>query len=203
MRVTELVRRSARPSIGLYLGLCSGAIFVLSAVFLPSCAEQRASEDVSVGVAETAMSGRFALLQTPPEGIPLEARRVMRRPMYGSKWQLAQRLPSSAQGEFWLVPGKRFLCLLGLRSGEGRYGLSQTCAPIKHVLRHGIANVAIRPQDGRRHRYYRFMVGIVPIQVKRVIAHTRGSSGQIPVDRMGIFQTQDNVSDPPDFLTLK
>jgi hypothetical protein len=48
---------------------------------------------------------RFALLRTPPEGLPLSIRRVLHRPVFGINWRLAHRIPAKSEGVYWLVPG--------------------------------------------------------------------------------------------------
>jgi hypothetical protein len=141
----------------------------------------------------------FLLLRTAPEGLPARVRQIMRKPVKRMNWNLAQRLPVVMQGEFWLIPGHRRLCILAQVDG-----LELSCAPTQIAVAHGVAIVALsagsQPLGAGGSR---FIIGVGPDRAQKVLVHTGDSVSLRPVDDYGVFALRDRVTDPPDLLTFR
>jgi hypothetical protein len=157
-----------------------------------------------IQTAPSSQSSNFSLLRTPPEGLPVEIRRIMRKPTNGTNWDLAQRLPETGFGEFWLLPGNNFICLIA-RTGKGTLtSISQTCAPTGVALRHGVASVTLRARSLYvPARNNRFIVGVVPDRAAQIVVHTGSFTAKASVEGNGVFRLYDRAVDPPDSLTLR
>lgn len=141
----------------------------------------------------------FALLRTPPEGLPTAVRRVLGKPVFGSNWNFAQRIPAPASGAYWLLPGDGYMCVLSDGS-MGSHTLGTVCARASQARRRGIAATAItRAVPGSHVKAGRLIVGLAPDGAKQVVVHTRGSTETVPV-RDEIFVLRDSTAAPPDFF---
>jgi hypothetical protein len=113
-------------------------------------------------------------------------------------WALAQRLPlPTLHGAYWLVPGRRVLCLL---HAEEAHEASSSCASTRDALKHGIVAVSLRDASPATPAQ-RLSVGVVPDGVRRAIVHT-GSRAVPVVVTQHVFVLQDAVREPPDRITL-
>jgi hypothetical protein len=192
---------------------CCGATLVALAALLGGCgggsagstteAESRKLPDrfpgASVAVVERPeprQSENLPLLRTPPEGLPPEVTGILRQPTFGMNWELAQRIPTSARGRFWVVPGRGVLCVLGQEDTES---VSSNCTKTPHAIAHGLAAILVSenpsPAAGES-RYRRLMVGIAPNGARAMRVYTDGS---IHVARVveGAFTLRDREEFPP------
>src|SRR5918995_6105262 len=55
----------------------------------------------------------FSLLRSPPEGLPARVTEALHQPSYGMNWRLAQRMPVELPVDFWAVPGRGAICIVG------------------------------------------------------------------------------------------
>jgi hypothetical protein len=139
----------------------------------------------------------FALLRGMPEPLPASVRRVLRKPTYGMNWALAQRLPLSLRGLFWLVPGRHVLCLL---HAETIHEASSACASTKTALAHGVVAVSLREAspDGPAER---LVIGVVPDGASKAVVHTGGETARVAItDHLLVLR--DSMSEPPDLVSL-
>lgn len=139
----------------------------------------------------------FALLRGIPERLPPSVRRVLRKPTYGMNWALAQRLPLSLEGSFWLIPGRHVLCLL---HAETIHEASSACAPNKTALSHGIVAVSLREASAVAPAE-RLIVGVVPDGTIEAVVHTGGTTSRVPVAHH-LFVLRDSIEEPPDVVSL-
>lgn len=141
----------------------------------------------------------FALLRKPPEGLPTTTQRFLPKPIFGSNWDLARRIPAKAEGEYWLVPGDGYLCVLA-QGVMGGPGVSATCEKTDQATEHGIAATSIAPPDARHPD--RLIVGVAPDGTHKALVHTRGSIATVPI-RSGAFVLRDATVAPADFISLR
>ncbi len=141
------------------------------------------------------LSTNFALLRTPPDGIPSDVRRTLKVPVPGMDWSLARRIPLSLPGTYWLAPGPEYLCIVATTPESPAVGT--VCAKAEQALRHGIANTSLDPSSRTR-----LIVGVVPNGTRTVIVHSGTSTASVRA-RNGSFTLRDSVPSPPDQLTLR
>jgi hypothetical protein len=155
--------------------------------------------DQVISRVQTRQLAAFALLRTPPEGLPPATQRVLRRPIFGSNWRLAQRIPAKAEGTYWLVPGNGYLCVIS-QGVMGGPGVGTTCASTAQAVVHGIAACSITP-PGVPHRV-RLIVGVAPDGTRAALVHMRGVITGVSVHG-GVFVLRDSTLAPPDFISLR
>jgi hypothetical protein len=180
--------------LGLFAG-CSRAgreESTTSRAAVPSAAPP-AEDSTPIRRVVDAQIARFALLRSPPEGLPDRVRRVLRQPSYGMNWSFAQRVPGAPGGTYWLVPGRDTLCLLHARD---RHQITSACAPTDVALKHGVVSASL--QSGNPPR--RLVVGILPSDVQRVTVRTGAVTTTAPVTR-GLLILRDARQAPPDEIT--
>lgn len=141
------------------------------------------------------LSANFALLRTPPDGIPATVKQTLRVPVPGIQWALARQVPVDSPGRYWLVPGADNLCLVGTIPGSPIVGT--LCANVDQAVRHGIANTSLDPTSGKR-----IIVGVAPAGTRAVMVRSGSSTTSVRV-RSGHFLLRDSVASPPDLLTLR
>ena len=153
-----------------------------------------------VAHAERRQLDGFAMLRTRPEGLPARTRRVLRAPILGTNWRLAQRIPVALPGAYWLLPGKRHLCIA---AETDETGVGTTCARTSQAVAHGLASVTIAPAaPGTGAAPARLIVGVAPDGARAVRVHTGGAVASVPVVDH-VFVLRDRLSAPPDVLTLR
>jgi len=141
----------------------------------------------------------FALLRTPPEGLPMTVRHLLGDPVFGSNWDFAQRIPAPTSGAYWLLPGNGYMCVVSDGS-MGSNTIGTTCARTSKARQHGIAAITVaRAVPGSRVKAGRLIVGLAPDGADRVDVHTRGSTETVPV-RDEVFVLHDLTAAPPDFF---
>jgi hypothetical protein len=112
-------------------------------------------------------------------------------------WALAQRVPLSLRGSFWLVPGRHVLCLLHAITV---HEASSACAPTKIALAHGIVAVSLREASAVAPAE-RLIVGVVPDEASEAVVHTRGIASRVAIARH-LFVLKDSINEPPDVVSL-
>lgn len=147
----------------------------------------------------------FALLRTPPEGIPAATRRRLGTPVVGGNWRLAQRIPVALPSAYWLVPANRHLCVVA-QGSAGPHGAGTTCARTADAVAHGVAHVTVRgagpgAASGSVAKG-RLIVGVAPDGAHRVLVHTRGQVETVVVVRRAFVLRDAHVA-PPDFLRVR
>lgn len=141
------------------------------------------------------LSANFALLRTPPDGIPTTVRRTLRVPVPGMSWGLARRVPGSLPGTYWLAPGVEDICIVAKTPRSPSVGT--VCASVNQALRHGIANTSLDPISGRR-----IVVGAAPKGTRAVLVRSDTLTTSVRVHH-GYFVLRDSISSPPDQLILR
>ena len=148
---------------------------------------------------QAAQLAAFALLHKPADGVPLGVQGFFRKPVFGSNWKLARRIPAKAEGNYWLVPGDGHLCVIS-QGVMGNLSVGATCAKTAEVTAHGIATVSISP-PGAPDRA-RLIVGVAPNGPHEALVHTRGNVAVVPVHRE-TFVLRDTTLAPPDSISLR
>lgn len=141
------------------------------------------------------LPANFALLRTSPDGLPPEVSRILNSPISGMRWDLAQRVPLSLPGSYWLAPGAEALCIVATTPESPAVGT--VCARVKQALRYGVTNASLDTKSGKR-----IVVGVVPDGTRTALVRTDASTASVPV-RKGSFVLRDSVNAPPDEVTLR
>jgi hypothetical protein len=201
--VSKAMHRNALPGKGFYV-LCLG-VFCSMSIFVAVASQSSKPGGRESAIARSAIGAddqraSFSLLRTRPEAIPQALRKIMQRPALDTRWELAQRLPARGFGEFWLIPGKKFICLLARTGSE----VSQTCAHTASAVKHGLVSVTLKPKPSHLSgKSSRLLVGVAPGHARRVVVHTAGSLVAVPVGRGGVFGLRDVATNPPDLMTFR
>lgn len=148
---------------------------------------------------QTPQLSAFALLRKPPEELPPATQRFLRGPIFGSNWNLARRIPVKAEGDYWLVPGDGYLCVIS-QGVMGGPSVSATCGKTAQATVHGIAAISITLPDAPHPA--RLIVGVAPDGTREALVHARGVIAAVPV-RGGTFVLRDSTLAPPDFISLR
>lgn len=154
-----------------------------------------AAADRGAGGISHLLPTNFALLRTPPDGIPAGVMRTLNVPIPGMRWSLARQIPVNLPGKYWLAPGVSDLCIVATTPASPAVGT--VCASVEEALRHSIANVALDKRSGKR-----LIVGVAPDGTRTVLVRSGVSTSSTRV-RGGTFVIRDSVSTPPDLLTLR
>lgn len=200
-----------RPSLGQSWQLGLVAITVLSISLMGCGAQQEMSGRANTGTPSGShdtpppaapgghpsplLSANFALLRTPPDGIPLAVRQAVAGSVPGVIWDLARRIQTSLPSKYWLVPGPARICVMAAHSSPPSTGT--VCAGVSRALRHGIMNTSLDPISGRR-----TIVGVTPKGTRSVLIQSGASTTSVRVHD-GRFVLRDSVSAPPDQVTLR
>lgn len=137
----------------------------------------------------------FALLRTPPDGMPIAVRRIVKAPVPGMDWSLARQVPVSLPGKYWLAPGVEHLCVVATTPDSPAVGT--VCATYDQALRTGVANTSLDPVSNKR-----LIVGVAPDGTRSVRIRSGNSTASARV-RDGSFVHRDSVPAPPDRVTLR
>lgn len=206
MHRRDRLRTGWHQHVGLCVGICALLLCMVGAHLLGE-SKTRSRHSASSARADaqwTSQRAHFSLLRSGPEGLPQAIRRRMRWPTEGANWDLAQKLPGIRFGQFWLLPGRRVLCLVSRTGKTADASISQICTPTSSALRHGVASVTLRARPtrvpGRRNR---FIVGVAPDHASLVMVHTGTMAVTASVNAGGVFHLSDRTFNPPDLLTYR
>jgi hypothetical protein len=144
---------------------------------------------------------KFALLRTRPEGLPARARDLGIVTKAAMNPILAQRIPVSLPGSYWLVPGIGYLCIVS--EIPGTPGIATVCTRTEQVIKQGFGTISFKPasqdNDGMPTR---LLVGIAPDDARTALVHTRDMISAVPVVS-GVFVLRDSLRGPSDFTELR
>jgi hypothetical protein len=136
----------------------------------------------------------FPLFRTLPEGLPAAVEKILRQPTYGMNWKLAQRIPTTARGRFWAVPGRGVICVLAQQNSET---VSSNCTKMPHAVAHGLAVILVsETRSSPTPSYRRLMVGIAPAGARAIRVYDDGSKQMAQV-REGGFTLWSSAGNPP------
>lgn len=141
----------------------------------------------------------FPLLRSEPERLPRDVTRLLRKPVYGMNWALAQTLPTDAEFTAWLVPGAGILCLL-VKTGS----LSMTCGRIHRVVVDGLTLTILSKQP--RHdtsRSTRFVIGVAPAGATSVALRTGSTTSLLVAGPQGVYTLRDRMQKPPSGIVVR
>lgn len=143
----------------------------------------------------------FALLRTRPEGLPARARRLGMVTEAAMNPALAQRIPVALPGDYWLVPGIGYLCIVSEIPGSP--GIATVCARTEQVIEQGFGTISFRP-IGQAHDGMptRLLVGIAPDDARTALVHTKSTVATVPVVK-DVFVLRDSVRAPSNFTELR
>jgi hypothetical protein len=143
----------------------------------------------------------FALLRTPPEGLPADVQRRVSDLGAAVVPAAAQRIPAVVPGRFWLLPGRSQLCIVS--EVPGTPGVGSVCASTRQVVAHAVATISFTPAEQMAAGTpTRLVVGIAPDDAREALVHTRATVTTVPVLR-GVFVLRDSRRVPSDFITLR
>ena len=143
----------------------------------------------------------FALLRTPPEGLPARVRRLAPGAPAAVNPALAQRIPVTAPGSYWLVPGIGSLCIVS--EVPGTPGIATICASTQGVIKHGSGTITFMPaKQAPAGMPTRLLVGIAPDDAHTALVHTKSSVAAVPVIN-GVFVLRDSQRGPSDSIELR
>lgn len=141
----------------------------------------------------TRVRAAFAPFRGRPEGLPVRVMRVMRVPLEGANWRLAQRLRLPGGAEVWAVPGRNVLCLVSQRrAGEA---VTAGCTTPARAMLHGVVLTSLATGD-------RSVVGLVPDRARRARLSTPGAADHVVPVTANTFAVHDAGPEPPDLVTL-
>jgi hypothetical protein len=143
----------------------------------------------------------FALLRTRPEGLPARAQAPGTTNQAAMNPALAQRIPVTLPGSYWLVPGIGHLCIVSeIPSTPGSVTI---CARTQQAIKQGFGTISFTPaEQAPAARPTRLLVGIAPDDARKALIHTNGSVTAVPVVN-GIFVLRDSQPGPSDFTELR
>ena len=140
------------------------------------------------------LSANFALLRTPPDGVPFAVRQALGS-VPGVSGDLARRIPVSLPSKYWLVPGVANICVVARTPRSPSVGT--VCANVSQALHHGIANTSLDLVSGRR-----VIVGVVPTGTHTVLVRSGATTSSVRALH-GRFVLRDSVAAPPDEFMLR
>jgi hypothetical protein len=143
----------------------------------------------------------FALLRTPPEGLPARVRRLAPGTRAAINPALAQRIPVTVPGNYWLVPGIGSLCIVS--EVPWTPGIATICTRTQNAIKHGSGTITFMPaKQAPAGMPTRLLVGIAPDDARTALVHTRGSVAAVPVVN-GVFVLRDSLRVPSDSIELR
>jgi hypothetical protein len=143
----------------------------------------------------------FALLRTPPEGLPARVRRLAPGSPAAANPALAQRIPVTVPGSYWLVPGIGSLCIVS--EVPWTEGIATICARTQQAIKYGSGTITFMPaKQAPAGMPTRLLVGIAPDDARTALIHTKGSVAAVPVFN-GIFVLRDSLRGPADSIELR
>lgn len=140
----------------------------------------------------------FSILRSPPEGLPKHITRLLRQPIFGTNWMLAQRIPTPGRGTYWAIPGNGYLCIVSQQ--ENQPSASTVCETNQYAINHGLVATSVWEIEGKDPE--RSIVGLVPDGTPWVQVITHGSSKRLIVNRHDVFVMSDSLPYPPSLITL-
>ncbi len=143
----------------------------------------------------------FALLRTPPEGLPARVRRLVSGSPAAMNPALAQRIPVTVPGSYWLVPGIGQLCVVS--EVPWTPGIATICTRTQNAIKHGTGTITFIPaKQAPAGMPRRLLVGIAPDGARTALIRTKSSVAAVPVVN-GVFVLRDSLRGPSDSIELR
>ncbi len=143
----------------------------------------------------------FALLRTPPEGLPARVRRLAPGTAAGVNPALAQRIPVTVPGSYWLVPGIGSLCIVS--EVPWTPGIATICTRTQQAIKNGSGTITFMPTKQTPAGVpTRLLVGVAPDDVHTALVHTKRSVATAQVVN-GVFVLRDSLRTPADSIELR
>jgi hypothetical protein len=146
---------------------------------------------------QVAQRDAFEIFRTSAESLPTFITEILRQPIYGSNWSLAQRLPVRTMAKIWAVPGNGFICLVSIQKREPQL-VGMTCDDTADTEKHGLFTAFLALAGQLPHR---LVVGIAPDGFRQILIDTGKNVASVPVSR-GVFVRRDGAEIPPDSVEL-
>ncbi len=143
----------------------------------------------------------FALLRTAPEGLPASVRSRIAPTDAAMNPALAQRIPVTVPGSYWLIPGIGYLCVVS--EVPWTVGIAAICARTQTVIRHGTGTITFVPAGQAPARTpTRLLIGVAPDDARTALVRTGRSVASVPVVD-GVFVLRDSMRRPSDSIELR
>jgi hypothetical protein len=142
----------------------------------------------------------FVVLRSPPEGMPAELREILRHPVFGVNFALAQRLPVPLRRRYWIVPGRGTICLIA-RTAKGM-AAELTCSSTAQILQEGLVATTLAQPLHSRAPAPRLIVGMAPDGESEASIRTGRETVTAEIDN-GVFVVHDRAADPPDSVDFR
>jgi hypothetical protein len=113
---------------------------------------------------------------------------------------LAQRIPVTVPGSYWLVPGIGQLCVVS--EVPWIPGIGTICTRTQNALKHGTGTITFIPAKTPAGMPTRLLVGIAPDGARTALVHTKSSVAAVPVFN-GVFVLRDSLLGPADSIELR
>jgi hypothetical protein len=138
----------------------------------------------------------FTLFRSPANGVPESVWQPIHQSIPGMLWAQSRRIPVSSSDAYWLVPGRRHLCIISLSRASSTIGT--VCSGIRQAIHHGIADTSLGMRPPKR-----LIVGVAPDRARRVVVLSAGSSFSVRVHRLGVFTRSDSVPKGPERFLIR
>jgi len=166
-------------------------------------ARETATGPASVAVIEDTEAQQlaaFAVLRSPPERMPADLRKILRHPVFGANFALAQRLPVPLHRRFWVIPGRGTICLVA-RTAKGM-AAETTCSGTAQILQQGLVTTTLASRCVSRAPAPRVIVGVAPDDESEALIRTGRETVTAEIDN-GVFVVRDRAADPPDSIGFR
>jgi hypothetical protein len=119
----------------------------------------------------------------------------------GMNWKLAQRIPVTLPGAYWLVPARRSLCIVD-QGSLGNPAVGTACTRTSDAITHGVASITVSRADPvARTTASRLIVGVAPDGAREVQVHTGRAVATASISG-AVFVLRDAVIAPPESFSL-
>jgi hypothetical protein len=142
----------------------------------------------------------FAALRSSPEGMPADLRKILRHPVFGVNFALAQRLPVPLRHRYWVIPGRGTICLIA-RTAKGM-AAELTCSSTAQILQEGLVATTLAQPLRSRAPAPRLIIGMAPDGENKALIRTGKETVTAEIDK-GVFVMRDRAADPPDSISFR
>jgi hypothetical protein len=132
--------------------------------------------------------------------MPADLRKLLRHPVFGVNFALAQRLPVPLRRRYWIVPGRGTICLVARTAKEMAAEL--TCSSTAQILREGLVATTLAQPLYSRAPAPRLIVGMAPDDRNEASIRTGRETVTADIDN-GVFVVRDRAADPPDSVSFR
>jgi hypothetical protein len=210
---TNRAERSAKLAVAFVLVIALAGVSLLVYLQPPSSGSQldeppssRAESvqrthriNASIHRVPISLRAHFRIFDSPAEGLPPLVETILRRPLHGSNWSLAQSL-AGTPWPVWAVPGQGVLCLLSQERTGG--GIGSSCSSIKRAIKYGLFASSLADRATGASRPKRVVIGIVPNGISGVKVFTTGKPARNSLVSHNTFVLRDRVLEPAEQISL-